>query len=140
MLKPPTFPFTLAINGAVIDTVLDWFQAKYLPAYKVVVTSGARTAEKNAQVGGAQDSTHLYNLGRDFVLYRRDGSALTQKEGKMIFDEFISPHWPGYSLWEGDHVHVNLSRSVSTVVGAVSIGLAAWAGYKAFKSIGGKNG
>ncbi len=139
-IPPPTSPLTLKANSMVMDIVMDWFKAKYLPAFKVVMTSGTRTAEKNAQVGGAKNSAHVHGLARDFVLYRPDGTKLAEKEGKMIFDEFILPNWPGFALWEGDHVHVNLPRHVSSVVGAATIGLAAWAGYKALKSLGGKNG
>lgn len=138
-IPPPTSPLTLKMNGAVMDIVMDWFKSKYLPAFKVVYTSGTRTAEKNAQVGGAKNSAHVHGLARDFILYRKDGAALTEKEGKMIFDEFIFPNWPGFALWEGDHVHVNLPRHVSTVVGAATVGAAAWGIYKAFKSLGGKN-
>lgn len=85
---------------------------KYLPEYESIVTSEYRDKNQNASAGGAVDSAHLYALATDFVLNYK-GVRLTESQLKRVFDEKVKPNWVGFSLFEGDHIHVNLSRSLS---------------------------
>lgn len=140
-IGPPKFPLVTSINASVLGWVFERFKAKYLPAYNVVVTSEYRDPAKNREVGGAENSAHVHHLARDFVLYRKDGTALTKPEARRVFDEFVKPHWPGYSLFEEDagakpsgyHVHVNLSRRITTYSGLLAAGVLAFGAYKFFE-------
>ncbi len=139
-IPPPSSPLTVQINLAVLRLVFDWFAAKYLPAFVPVITSEYRTEAHNKEVGGADNSAHVHGLARDFILQYKNGQAVPQLQQKAIFDEFIAPNWPGFALYEGDHIHVNLNREISQYAGIAGVGLLGLVGYKIFTSIGGKNG
>jgi hypothetical protein len=111
-IKPPAFPLTVAINGAVTDFYFDYFMKKHFPpGYAFIITSGHRTKEKNKEVGGAANSAHMHNLARDFVV-TKDGKALNQTEYQNFYKNYIQDSWNGYSYTSGKHIHVNLSRKI----------------------------
>jgi len=114
-IRPPTFPLTARINQAITDFYFDAFAAKYLSAYDVRKTSGLREADHNDDVGGAPNSAHLHGLAVDFQLWR-NGQRVPLKEEAAIFDQVIKPNWNGYAQNEPEknHVHVNLSRQITT--------------------------
>jgi hypothetical protein len=140
-IKPPTSPLTAKINMAILQYYFDYFIRKFLPAYKVVVTSGYREPSKNAEVGGAENSAHLHGLAYDFILQYQNGEAVSKQQAKKVFEEFIQPNWPGFSLWEETqagvwHVHANLSRRITeyaSIMGIVAIGVV---GIQVIKSLG----
>lgn len=115
----PTGPITIALNGFYIDTLLNGFVKQYLPAYEIEITSGYRTPQKNADVGGAEYSAHLYNLARDFVLKDKSGKYVDSLKLKAIYEQFIKPNWPGYSYYAPPKtgvtgwVHVNADRGIT---------------------------
>lgn len=130
-IKPPTSPLTAKINMAVLQYYFDYFSRKYLPAYKVVITSGYREPSKNAEVGGAENSAHLHGLAYDFVLQYQNGEPVSKQQARKVFEEFVSPNWPGFALWEETqagvwHIHVNLSRRITeyaSIMGITAIGI-----------------
>ncbi len=135
-IPPPVSPVTIWINLQVLNFVFNQFMKKYLPTFTARITSEYRTAAHNAEVGGAENSAHVHGLARDFNL-QLDGVDIPKAQEKAVFDQFISPNWPGYSLWEGDHIHVNLSRQITTyasIAGVAGVGLI---GYKIISSMGG---
>ena len=119
-IAPPSSPLTVKINMTFLDLIFDSWAKKYLPAYEVVKTSGYRTKEKNAEVGGAANSAHVHGLAYDFVL-KQGGKLITGEKFKSIYKEFIEPNWPGFALFEGDHVHVNLSRKITVYAGLIGL-------------------
>lgn len=65
---------------------------------EVTVTSWARSAERNADVGGTPNSLHLLGLAMDLV---GSSSALAR----------VAAAWRGFGLQaidEGDHLHLEL--------------------------------
>jgi len=139
-IPAPAFPLTVQLNLVYLRLVFDWFRSKYLPAFDVQVTSEYRDQAHNREVGGADNSAHVHGLARDFILKYKDGRVVPVAQAKAVFDEFIAPNWPGFALWEGDHIHVNLSRRVSNTSGLVGVGLVGFGVYKLVKSIGGSHG
>ncbi len=135
-IPAPVSPLTIRLNELYFESVFSWFKDKYLPAFDVVETSGYRSAAHNAEVGGAANSAHVHGLARDFILAYKDGRPVPERQARAVFDEFILPNWPGYALWEGDHVHVNLSRKVTTAASVVGVGLVGWGLWKLYKSFG----
>ncbi len=130
-IMPPTNPLTAKINSTILKYYFDWFSKKYLPAFVPVITSGYREADKNASVGGVENSAHLHGLAYDFVLQHPGGSMVPKSQAKAVFSDFIAPNWPGFALWEEDakgvwHVHVNLSRRVTeyaSIAGLATMGV-----------------
>jgi len=117
----PKNPFTLIINGGLVDSTLKAIAGSYLPNYEIQVTSGYRNEQKNKAVGGAADSAHMYNLARDFVLINKaTGQIASDAEMKKIYTSYIKPYWEGYSMFTPKQphtntgwIHVNLDRSIS---------------------------
>jgi hypothetical protein len=109
---PPINPATIQSNLLLMRKVFKEWIEKYLPDYEAVVTSEYRDKNKNASVGGSKDSAHLYALATDFVL-NFNGVRLTEEQLKRVYEEKIKPNWPDFSLFEGDHVHINLPRNFS---------------------------
>lgn len=126
-ILPPKNPLTLQINLAILRYVRSNFFSKYLPTFDPIVTSDLRTPERNAKAGGVGNSTHLHGLGEDFQLKYKAGGLVPETQAKAVFDQFIKPNWPGYTEWEGSspgegyHVHVQLSREISTYTGLASL-------------------
>lgn len=120
-IKPPKSPLTSKINLAILHFYFERFAKRYLPAFRYRITSDYRDAEKNKEVGGAANSAHLHGLALDFVLLDQNGKAVPKSQAKAVFDEFIEPNWPGFALWESDHIHVNLSRKISEYAGAAGV-------------------
>ena len=126
-IPAPKNPLTIKINLAILRYVREAFFKKWLPTLDPAVTSDLRTAEHNAKVGGVPNSTHVHGLAEDFQLRYKSGEALSEAQAKAIFDQVIKPNWPGYSEWEpsspgeGYHVHVQLSREISTYAGLISL-------------------
>jgi len=108
----PKNPVTLAINGFLMDNYLRDFAEKNLPAYGYEITSAYRDEEKNREVGGVENSAHLYNLARDIVL-TKNGIALNSAQLKQVYDQFIKPSWEGYSKLYHSHIHLNMDRELS---------------------------
>lgn len=134
-IKPPLMPLTLKLNGAITDFILERWAKKHLPAYKMIITSGYRSPEKNKSLGGAQNSAHLHDLARDIVL-EQGGTVIPQPIAEKVFNEFVKPSWPGFALFEPNkprpgvwHYHLNLSRAISTSTGLISglaLGFVGW--------------
>lgn len=137
-IPPPASPVTVQINLTILRFVFDWFCKKFLPAYKCQVTSEYRTKTHNTEVGGAENSAHVHGLAVDFILvYPQNNQPVPAIQAKKIFEEFVLPNWPGYALWEGDHIHLNLSREISTYAGIAGVALIGLVGYKILTSMGG---
>jgi hypothetical protein len=123
----PVNPLTLKINGAILDFVLGNFIKKQLPNFAKIKTSGYRTVEHNASVGGVANSAHTHGLAEDFQLAFQNGSKVSEVQAKSAFDQFIKPNWPGFSEFEpahggeGYHIHVQLSREITTYAGIVAM-------------------
>jgi len=119
-IPAPVNPLTLQINLAVLRYVRGNFFSKYLPTFRPVVTSDLRSQEHNEAIGGAKNSAHLHGLAEDFQLSYLTGAVIPEAQARAVYDQFIAPNWPGFSEFEGAgknegyHVHVNLSREIST--------------------------
>lgn len=118
--KIPTGPFTLAINGLLIDGAVGRLAKDFLPAYELEETSGYRNAEKNKEEGGAEWSSHMYNLAKDFVLKEKNtGRYLSPERLKQVYKMFVKPNWDGYSVYNPPKtgttgwIHVNLDREIT---------------------------
>ena len=125
-IKPPVNPLTVKINMAVLAYYFDWFTKRYLPAFKPVITSSYRAADKNKEVGGAENSAHLHGLAYDFVLQYPNGEPVPKAQAKSVFADYIAPNWHGFALWEENaagvyHVHVNLSRKITEYSGIMGL-------------------
>ncbi len=137
-IPAPVSPITIWINLKVLGFVFNWFLQKYLPGYTARVTSEYRTAEHNQAVGGAANSAHVHGLARDFNL-QQNGVDVPKAQEQALFEQYIKPNWPGYALWEGDHIHLNLSRKITTYAGAVGVAGVGILGYKVISSMGGSS-
>jgi hypothetical protein len=133
-IKPPKFALTLALNQAVTDFVFNQFKAKYLSGYDVRVTSMYREPGHNEAVGGAANSAHVHGLAVDFVLYK-DGKKLGPIEQAKVFKTVVLPHWHGFALDEGDHIHVNLSRAITTSMSIAAGSVAGFLSWEMVKSL-----
>lgn len=127
-IAAPVNPLTVKLNQTIFGYVAQMFRAKWLPALDVLVTSAYRTKEHNAKVGGAANSAHVHGLAEDWQLkYKASGQALSEAQARAVYNEFIKPNWPGFSEFEGSsvgegyHVHVQLSREISTYSGLVTV-------------------
>lgn len=146
-IPAPSSPLTIKINLTILKWVFDWFMGKFLPAYEAVITSELRTPDSNKAAGGVDNSTHLHGLARDFKLkFKNGGQPVPEAQAKAVFEQFISPNWPGFSEWEGSsanegwHVHVQLSRQITeyaAIIGTAAIGVI---GFKIISSLGSKHG
>lgn len=130
----PVNPITIAINKALLDKALNDMNDLYLPNFDIVITSQYRDKRKNEKVGGAEDSAHMYGLAADYVLKNKtSGVMLNDTQMKTVFDEFIKPHWPGYTYFSPKQahtktgwIHSNLERDISKYAGwAATAGLVA---------------
>lgn len=120
-IKPPKFPLTIAVNGAITDFYFNWFMSgKIPPGYSWVISSDYRDPIKNKEVGGAANSSHLHNLGRDFIVLK-DGVKLGASQLKDFYTEYIDNKWNGYSYVSDKHIHVNLSRRINTASNVLAI-------------------
>lgn len=138
-ILPPSNPLTVKLNQVILKFVSDSFDAKYLPAYEVLQTSGFRDQAKNLEVGGAENSAHVHGLARDIVL-KHGGKKIPLVQAKAIFRDFIKPNWPGYALLETGsdpeswHIHLNLPRTVTIYAGLISLAVLGVVGYEVIKS------
>lgn len=134
-VTPPRFPLTIAINQAIADFYFNYFMNKYLPQYGYRITSTTRSPADNIRVGGASNSAHLHGLAIDFVLMEAGtGKNVTRGESQNIFNSIIKPKWPGFALWESDHIHVNLSRKIGTAANLLAISVMGVVGVTIFKN------
>lgn len=135
----PINPLTLMINGMKIRSALNELVNNHLmpSGYDIIETSGYRDEQKNTEVGGASDSAHMYNLAKDIVITYQN-VALSPVQMSEVYDEKIEPYWKGFSLFEGDHIHLNLDREESKGSSAIAwTGLGAiGVGYIAYTQIG----
>lgn len=142
-IPPPKSPLTIQINLAVLRFVVNWFFKKYLPAYTSLVTSEYRTVEHNAEVGGAANSAHVHGLAQDFILVYANGQHVPEIQAKTIYDSYVAPNWPGFTEFEsassaeGYHIHVNLSREITTYAGIAGVAGLGVVGFKLLTSMGG---
>ena len=121
----PVNPITIAINKAILDKALNTLNEAYLPNYDLIVTSMYRTEKENKEAGGAADSAHMYGLAVDYVLKNKaTGVVLNDAQMKKVFDQFIKPHWMGYTYFSPKQphtntgwIHSNLERGISKYAG-----------------------
>lgn len=131
-IKPPKNPITLALNGWLTDNYIKSFFNEYLPNYEPVFTSGYRTEEHNRDIGGAADSSHLYNLGKDFALKNKaTGVILNDTQAKKVYNEAF-PYWEGYAKFyptapggNSHHIHANLDREITNYTKYIGIAVMA---------------
>jgi len=129
-IPPPKFILAAKMNQVYTDYHFSNLVQNHLwpLGLDVAVTSSFRDADHNADVGGALNSAHLHGLAKDFVI-TRGGRRVPLAEEKQVFASVVKPNWPGYALHEGDHIHVDLSRTITPatatlsflVVGAVAV-------------------
>lgn len=134
----PKNPITIAINKGIMEKALGVFNATYLPAYDLIVTSFYRNEKENDDIGGADDSAHMYGLATDYVLKNKaTGKILSDSMMKNVFDQYIKPKWPGYTYFKPKQpytstgwIHANLDRDLAK--GTMWAGIAALFGAGAF--------
>jgi hypothetical protein len=125
-IPAPVNPLTIKINMAILSYVLGNFMQKYLPTFKRFTTSDVRTATHNAEVGGVPNSAHVHGLAEDFQLMIGNSPA-SEAQAKAAWEQFIKPNWPGFTEFEashgneGYHIHVQLSREISTYAGVATM-------------------
>lgn len=120
-VKPPKFPLTIAINGAIANFYFNWFMEGKIPAgYSWVLSSEYRDPVKNKEVGGAANSSHMHNLAKDFIVLK-DGVKLNTSQLKIFYDTYIDNKWSGYSYVSDKHIHVNLSRRINTASNVLAV-------------------
>jgi len=148
-ISPPVNPLALKINLLILKYVREQFFKKYLPNYLPVITSDLRSADHNADLGGAVNSAHLHGLAEDFTLTTINGQAVPEIQAKAAYDQIIAPNWSGFSEWEpsssgkGYHIHINLSREISiysAAVGLLGLGVVGYAILKGWGQNGIKQG
>lgn len=127
-IPPPVNPLTVKINLWVLKLVFSNWAVKWLPTFDPVITSDYRTPAQNEAAGGAANSAHVHGLALDFALRSKaTGKMVDQAQAKKVYEDFVAANWPGYSHWEsasareGYHIHVNLSRQITTYAGIVSL-------------------
>lgn len=125
-IKPPKNPLTVRINLAILGFYFESFAKRWFPTFGFIINSSYRTEAQNKAAGGATNSGHLHGLAYDFIL-TLDGKPISKAQAKKVFDEFIAPNWAGFALFEneekapGYHIHVNLSREVTTYAGMAGV-------------------
>lgn len=125
-IPPPVNPLTIKINLAILSYVLGNFMTKYLPTFKRFTTSDIRTADHNSKVGGVPNSAHVHGLAEDFQLMIGNSPA-SEAQAKAAWEQAFKPHWPGFTEFEasspgeGYHIHVQLSREISTYSGVTMV-------------------
>lgn len=67
----------------------------------VTMTSGARSAERNAQVGGQPNSQHLNGTAADYAVPANQKPAFISRARQLGYQ----------AIDEGDHIHLQLPRS-----------------------------
>lgn len=81
----------------------------------VRVTSGYRSAEVNATVGGSRTSRHMLGLAADIKVRSMESTTLAERieqlrqDGFLDYDQLIA-----YAASRGGHVHVGLAPEGST--------------------------
>lgn len=143
-IPPPKSPVTVKINLTILGLVFDWFFKKYMPTFAARVTSEYRSAAVNAATpGSAANSAHLHGLARDFTLvFAANGQPVPEATARAAYDQFIVPHWPGFTEWEGAsksegyHIHVGLSREITTYAAMMGLAVLGVLGYKVFAQMG----
>lgn len=122
----PSNPITVAVNGFITENVIQSVIKKHLPGYGILFTSGHRThsdQERLLEAGykPAKDSSHLYNLARDFVLINANtGEQINGETMEALYFDKFKPFFPGYSYFDparpgvkGAHIHANLPRELT---------------------------
>lgn len=124
-IPPPSFPLVAQVNQAYTDFVFRRWFAKNFPGYEVEETGGLRTQERNAQVGGANNSAHLHGLAKDFAI-KKSGRVLSVPEHQALYTAVVVPTWPGFTEFDpsNNHIHVNLTREITPIM-TMAVGAAA---------------
>jgi hypothetical protein len=104
-LKLTAVPLTLSTrNGIQVDQTILPAVLKVAQQFGVKVNSGYRSAQHNAQVGGAENSDHLRGDAVDFVGTPQQMRQLYQwAQGKFAY---VEP----WSQAGGNHVHISFQR------------------------------
>lgn len=145
-MTAPSNPITLAINGLMVDAAMRKIHREQFPDLEVQYTSGYRSPVTNANTPGAvEDSTHTYNLGRDFVLLK-DGKVLSDSQMQRVWETKFNPNWPDFSYFmptqpgnNTGHFHAHLNRNLSNtnlLLGLAGLGVVGggiWFAIKKFK-------
>jgi len=76
------------------------------------MTSGVRSAERNAQVGGQPNSQHLSGTAADYVVPANQKPAFLSRVRQLGYQ----------AIDEGDHIHVQRSRGGTGVAGQPLVG------------------
>lgn len=139
-IAPPGFPLIAKINQAITDYYFDHFVEKYLAplGLSVRVTGKLRDVDRNAEVGGAENSAHLHGLAIDFQLLRA-GKPLTPADTAQVFRDVIKPNFPGYAVDETpigkNHIHVNYTRLITTYTSLAGFAVAGILSVPIFKKL-----
>ncbi|WP_398572861.1 D-Ala-D-Ala carboxypeptidase family metallohydrolase, partial [Staphylococcus aureus] len=64
------------------------------------MTSGVRSAERNAQVGGQSNSQHLNGTAADYAVPTNQKPAFISRARQLGY----------HAIDEGDHIHLQLPR------------------------------
>lgn len=112
---PPPEEWVARATYSIFSAYVSWWLARR-GFSAVVVTSGYRNPEKNAQVGGAANSAHLHGLAVDV--------AIPPDRMKEVADAWRAqgPGW--YAQTYRGHVHLNAPRDVPARVLVVVAGIA----------------
>jgi len=137
---PSKNPITTRINEWIFEKYLNNFMERYLPNYTFRQTSGTRTRAENENVGGVEDSAHLYGLAADGNLINKaTGEIVDEAAGKRIYTEYFLPNWEGVALWSPGtkekrwHIHIHIDRELNNFTKWGGIGVATIAGAIAIK-------
>lgn len=122
----PKNPATIGLNQWLTTRFFkSWFSQYLSPPYSYRITSQYRTPEKNKEVGGVENSAHLYGLAVDFVLTDPAGNPIDPDIVAGRFEETIKPTWPGVAINEGSHIHLHLDRDITNATKWVGLAAAA---------------
>ena len=99
--------------GRLVSTLLDPLRNDL--GQPVRVTSGYRSPEVNAAVGGSRTSRHMLGLAADIKVRGMESTTLAERieqlrtQGVLDYDQVIA-----YAASRGGHVHVGLAPKGST--------------------------
>lgn len=104
---PPPFLWSEMMAGGFRIFFSVWMRFAF-PGIPYTIISAARTPEHNAEVGGAEDSAHMYGVALDVDL--PGASRATLDRVVRLWSEYVPG---GYAYAKTYGVHVNASRELS---------------------------